>query len=182
MRADAKRNFDRIVEVAGATFRSKGYDAPLDDIAKQAGVGPGTLYRHFPTREALIDAVMQNWIASVNESAEKALAHEGDARDRLMAWFEEYAARLTVHKGVAAKITAALGDATSPMANKCQTYSTANAKVIDSLRSEGAVRPNVEALEVLRLIGGIASVADQGNLPPEAVRPMLEVVADGVLR
>jgi AcrR family transcriptional regulator len=182
MRADAKRNYDKIVEVAALTFREKGYDAPLDEIAKRACVGPGTLYRHFPTREALIDAVMQNWIANVHESAEKALAHEGDARDRLMAWFEEYAARLTVHKGVAAKITAALGDASSPMANKCQTYAAANAKVLEALRSEGAVRPTVDALEVLRLIGGIATVADQSNLPPEAVRPMLAVVADGVLR
>ncbi|MDH2413296.1 TetR/AcrR family transcriptional regulator [Nocardioides sp. CER19] len=182
MRADAKRNYDKIVEVAGLTFREKGYDAPLDEIAKRAGVGPGTLYRHFPTREALIDAVMQNWIASVHESADKALAHEGDARDRLMAWFEEYAARLTVHKGVAAKITAALGDERSPMANKCQTYAAANEKVVEALRAEGAVRPQVEPLEVLRLIGGIATVADQGNLSPEAVRPMLAVVADGVLR
>ena len=182
MRADAKRNYDKIVEVAGATFREKGYDAPLDEIAKRACVGPGTLYRHFPTREALIDAVMQNWIAGVNESADKALAHEGDAHDRLMAWFEEYADRLTVHKGIAAKITAALGDDSSPMANKCRTYAAANARVLDALRAEGAVRPNVEDLEVLRLIGGIAAVADQGNLSAEAVRPMLEVVADGVLR
>jgi AcrR family transcriptional regulator len=182
MRADAKRNYDKIVEVAGKTFRERGYDAPLDDIAKRAGVGAGTLYRHFPTREALIDAVMQSWIASVNESVEKALAHEGGPRERLMAWFEAYAARLTAHKGIAAKITAALGDESSPMASKCHTYATANAKVIDALREEGAVRPTVDALEVLRLIGGIATVADQGGLSVDDIRPMLAVVADGVLR
>jgi AcrR family transcriptional regulator len=182
MRADAKRNYDRLVETAGRVFRERGYDAPLDDIAKQAGVGPGTLYRHFPTRDALIDAVMQNWIAGVNDSADKALAREGDAKARLMAWFEEYAARLTVHKGVAAKITCALGDDSSPMRDKCQTYAAANERVLAALRAEGAVRPHVESLEVLRLLGGVATVADQGALPPEAVRPMLEVVADGILR
>ena len=182
MRADAKRNYDKLVETAGRVFREKGYDAPLDDIAKQAGVGPGTLYRHFPTRDALIDAVMQNWIAGVNESADKALAREGDAKDRLMAWFEEYAARLTVHKGIAAKITCALGDDSSPMRNKCQTYAGANQRVLEALRVEGAVRPNVESLEVLRLIGGVATGADPGSLPREVVRPMLEVIADGVLR
>jgi AcrR family transcriptional regulator len=182
MRADAKRNYDKLVETAGRVFRERGYDAPLDDIAKQAGVGPGTLYRHFPTRDALIDAVMQNWIAGVNDSADKALAHEGEPRDRLMAWFEEYAARLTVHKGVAAKITCALGDESSPMRGKCETYAAANERVLDALRAEGAVRDHVENLEVLRLIGGVATVADQGGLPADAVRPMLEVVADGVLR
>jgi AcrR family transcriptional regulator len=182
MRADARRNYDRLVETAGRVFRERGYDAPLDDIAKQAGVGPGTLYRHFPTRDALIDAVMQNWIAGVNDSADKALAREGDAKARLMAWFEEYAARLTVHKGVAAKITCALGDESSPMRDKCQTYAAANERVLTALRAEGAVRPHVESLEVLRLLGGVATVADQGALPPEAVRPMLEVVADGILR
>ena len=181
MRADAKRNYDKIVEVAGRTFRERGYDAPLDDIAKQAGVGAGTLYRHFPTRDALVDAVMQSWIASVNESVDKALAHEGGPRERLMGWFEAYAARLTAHKGVAAKITAALGDEASPIANKCQTYAKANAAVVEALRREGAVRPSVDALEVLRLIGGIAAVADQGGLSVDDIRPMLEVVADGVL-
>src|SRR5262245_66504897 len=99
-----------------------------------------------------------------------------------MAWFEEYAARLTVHKGVAAKITAALGDDSSPMANKCQTYAAANARVVEALRAEGAVRASVEPLEVLRLIGGIATVADQGNLSVDALRTMLEVLADCVLR
>ena len=59
MRADAQRNHDRIVEVAREVFREQGYDASLDEVAKRAGVGPGTLYRHFPTREDLLDAIMQ---------------------------------------------------------------------------------------------------------------------------
>ena len=182
MRADAKRNRDKLVEVARQIFREQGYDAPLDEIAKQAGVGPGTLYRHFPTRENLIDAVMQAWVEQVNDAAEKALAHEGGPRERLMAWFEDYAERLRSHRGSASKITAALGDQSSPIAGKCQIYSDANARVVEALRAEGAVRDGVDALQVLRLVGGVATVADQGNLPADVVRPMLEVVADGVLR
>src|SRR5690242_14742591 len=65
MRADAKRNYDRIVEVAREVFREQGYDASLDEVAKRAGVGPGTLYRHFPTRDALLDAIMQSWVDRV---------------------------------------------------------------------------------------------------------------------
>ena len=85
MRADAKRNYDRIVEVAREVFREQGYDASLDEVAKRAGVGPGTLYRHFPNRDALLDAIMQSWVDRVDEAAEKALAHEGSPRDLLLA-------------------------------------------------------------------------------------------------
>ena len=90
MRADAKRNYDRIVEVAREVFREQGYDASLDEVAKRAGVGPGTLYRHFPTRDALLDAIMQSWVDRVNDAADKVLTHEGSPRDLLLAWFESY--------------------------------------------------------------------------------------------
>ena len=60
MRADAKRNYDRLLEAGRAVFREQGYDASLDEVAKRAGVGPGTLYRHFPTRDVLLDAIMQS--------------------------------------------------------------------------------------------------------------------------
>ena len=95
MRADAKRNYDRILEVARHVFREQGYDASLDEVAKRAGVGPGTLYRHFPTRDALLDAIMQSWVDRVDEAAEKALTHEGSARDLLLAWFEQYVALIS---------------------------------------------------------------------------------------
>ena len=103
MRADAQRNRDRIVEVARVVFRERGYDASLDDIAKKAGVGPGTLYRHFPTRDALLDAVMQAWVDGVTETTDKALTHEGPTRDFLIGWFEAYVALISMHKGGPAK-------------------------------------------------------------------------------
>ena len=120
MRADAKRNYDRIVEVAREVFREQGYDASLDEVAKRAGVGPGTLYRHFPNRDALLDAIMQSWVDRVDEAADKALAHEGSPRDLLLAWFEEYVRLISLHKGGPAKITSAMGDPDSPILTKCQ--------------------------------------------------------------
>ena len=103
MRADAKRNYDRIVEVAREVFREQGYDASLDEVAKRAGVGPGTLYRHFPHRDALLDAIMQSWVDRVDEAADKALTHEGSPRDLLLAWCEEYVRLISLHKGGPAK-------------------------------------------------------------------------------
>ncbi len=76
VRADAQRNYDRIVEVAREVFREQGYGASLDEVAKRARVGPGTLYRHFPKRENLLDAIMRSWVDRVIETADKALDRE----------------------------------------------------------------------------------------------------------
>jgi AcrR family transcriptional regulator len=182
VRADAKRNYERLVEVAREVFREQGYDASLDEVAKRAGVGPGTLYRHFPTRDALLDAIMQSWVARVDEAAEKALVHEGSPRDQLLAWFEEYVALISLHKGGPAKITSAMGNPDSPILTKCQVLSRASDRVFDRLRDEGTLREGVETLQVIRLVGGVATIADQGGLDEAAVRPLLEVVADGLVR
>ena len=182
MRADAKRNYDRIVEVAREVFREQGYDASLDEIAKRAGVGPGTLYRHFPQRENLVDAIMQSWVDKVDVAAEKALATEGSPRALLMTWFVEYVRLISLHKGGPARITSAMDDPQSPIRNKCQVLREASARVMDRLRAEGALRDDVDALEITRLVGGVATVADNAGLGEDAVRPLLEVVADGLLR
>ena len=182
MRADAKRNYDRIVEVARVVFREQGYDASLDEVAKRAGVGPGTLYRHFPNRDALLDAIMQSWVDRVDEAVEKTLAFEGSSRDLLLRWFEEYVALISLHKGGPAKITSAMGDPDSPIHTKCQVLHRAHERVIGALQEQDSLREDVETLQVIRLVGGVATVADQSELDPAAVRPLLEVVADGLVR
>ena len=182
MRADAQRNYDRIIETARQVFREQGYDASLDLIAKKAGVGPGTLYRHFPSRDDLIDAVMQVWVDHVEQTAAKALTHEGGPREVLMNWFEEYVRLISMHKGGPAKITGAMGDDASPIRTKCQVLQAAGGRVLDQLRAEDALRADVTPLQVARLVGGVATVADQSDLDPAAVRPMLEVLADGLLK
>lgn len=181
MRADAQRNRARIVEVAREVFREQGYDASLDEVAKRAGVGAGTLYRHFPSREALLDAVMQIWVDRVEEAAGKVLAHEGPPRDLLLAWFTAYVGLVSLHKGGPAKITSAMGDPTSPIMHKCQVLTRATDRVVERLRAEDALRAEVDTVQICRLVGGVAAVADQGGLDDGAVRPLLEVVADGML-
>jgi AcrR family transcriptional regulator len=182
MRADAKRNYDRLVEAAREVFREQGYDASLDEVAKRAGVGPGTLYRHFPNRDALLDAIMQSWVDRVDEAVEKALAYEGSPRDLLVRWFEEYVRLISLHKGGPAKITSAMGDPDSPIMTKCQVLVRASDRVVERLREEGAIKDGVETLQMTRLVGGVATIADQAGLDEPTVRPMLEVVADGLVR
>ena len=136
MRADAQRNRERLIEAAREVFREQGYDASLDEVAKRAGVGAGTLYRHFPSRDVLMDAIMQSWVDRVNDSADKVLVHEGDARGLLLAWFETYVGLISLHKGGPAKITSAMGDENSPIVTKCQVLKAAtNASSTGSRRS-----------------------------------------------
>ena len=181
MRADAQRNRERLIEVAREVFREQGYDASLDEVAKRAGVGAGTLYRHFPSREVLLDAIMQSWVDRVNDSVDKVLTYEGAPRDLLLAWFESYVALISLHKGGPAKITSAMGDEKSPIVTKCRTLTAATERVVERLKAEHALREHVEAVQMCRLVGGVAAVADNSGLDETAVRPLLEVIADGML-
>jgi AcrR family transcriptional regulator len=181
VRADAQRNYDKIVEVARQVFAEQGAAASLDEVAKRAGVGPGTLYRHFPTRDDLYDALMKDWVARIHASADKAVASELPPREVLLGWFEDFVRHISAHRGGPAKITAAMDDTGSPMHRKCQALTESNAKVIARLRGQGALRDGVDSIQVCRLVGGVASVADQGGLDGTAVRPLLTIVADGLL-
>jgi AcrR family transcriptional regulator len=181
MRADAQRNRERLIDAARDVFREQGYDASLDEVAKRAGVGAGTLYRHFPSRDVLMDAIMQSWVDRVNDSADKVLVREGEPRDLLLEWFETYVALISLHKGGPAKITSAMGDAASPIATKCQTLTAATSRIVERLEAEHALKEHIEAVQLNRLVGGVAAVADNSGLDPAAVRPLLEVIADGVL-
>jgi AcrR family transcriptional regulator len=181
MRADARRNYDKIVETARVVFTERGTDASLDEIARRAGVGPGTLYRHFPTREALVDALMRSWADRVDADAEAAIAAGLPARETLLAWFENFVDHITLHRGTAMKLCAAMDDPSSPIYGKCQIMGEANRRVIDHLDDRGELRRGVDSRNVMRLVSGIASVADQSTVELD-VRPMLDVVIDGIVR
>jgi hypothetical protein len=143
--------------------------------------GPARSAGTFPTRENLLDAIMQSWVDRVDEAADKALAHEGPPRELLLAWFDAYVALISLHKGGPAKITSAMGDPASPIMNKCQVLTRATDRVVARLRDEGALRADVDSVHICRLVGGVAAVADQGGLDAGAVGPLLDVVTDGLL-
>ena len=141
MRADARRNYDKILATARIVFTERGTDSSLDEIAKRAGVGPGTLYRHFPTREALVDALMQDWTDRVSADADAAIATGLPAREMLLGWFEHFIDHITLHRGAASKICAAMDDPASPMYRKCRVMGDANRRVIDHLDAERRPAP-----------------------------------------
>ena len=182
LRADAQRNRDRLVEAARTAFRERGADCSLDEIAKRAGVGPGTLYRHFPTRDDLIDAVMKDWADRVLADAQRVAGAGLSPRQTLQTWFQRFVANVGVYQGAARKVLAAVDDPSSPIYRKCQVLAAANEQVIAHVREAGALREGVDAREVLRLVSGVASVVDNSGLEEGQAAPMLAIVIDGVLR
>jgi AcrR family transcriptional regulator len=179
VRADAQRNYLRIIEAARDAFREKGYDAPLDEIARRAGVGAGTVYRHFPTKDALYDTIMDTWIDKVGAATERVVSLDASPRTVLLRWLETYVDLISTYKGGPAKVTVAMGDDDSPLLTKCQILVGANQHVIDRLGA--ALRPGADPLRVARLAGAVAVVADLSDLDSSTTTALLEVVADGLL-
>jgi AcrR family transcriptional regulator len=107
-RADAERNRDRVLEVAKEAFTRSGADASLDDIAKQAGVGPGTLYRHFPSREALIEAVYRTEVEKL-AAAEKNFAETMAPSEALRAWMLMFVDDIATKKILAPALNTLVG-------------------------------------------------------------------------
>jgi AcrR family transcriptional regulator len=182
MRADALKNHDRIVAAATEVFGERGMDAPLDEIATRADVGAGTLYRHFATRDDLIDAVIKSWMAQIDAAADEAVTSDEPTRTALLKWFGTYVARISRNKGGPAKFASAMGHPTSPIFSKCEVLRLANERVLARFRDLGAVRDDVNALEVCRLIGGVAVVADQADLSEADVDSMLAIVIEGLVQ
>ena len=182
LRADAQRNYDKLVAAAREVFAERGAEGSLDEIAKRAGVGPGTLYRHFPTRDDLIDALMRDWTERVAADSISAVEAEVPARETLERWLADLVKHMTLHRGAAAKLSAAMDDPSSPIYRKCQMLGDANDRVITHLVDAGALRDGVESHQVMRLVSGVATVVDQAGLELDQARPMLDIVIDGILR
>ena len=115
LRADAQRNRDKILDAARAAFRERGASCSLDEIAKRAGVGAGTLYRHFPTRDDLIDAMMRNWAERIEADAQAVVDSDLPPREALTDWFGRFVENVGIYQGAAHKLMSAMDDPASPI-------------------------------------------------------------------
>jgi AcrR family transcriptional regulator len=165
MRADARRNYERIVATARDVFAEHGVDAPLDDIAKAAKVGPGTLYRHFPKREDLIEAVYRGEIALLAGSAYE-LRDMLPTGDALFGWMRLQIKFITESGGLALALKSAI-DADSETFEHCRTQlNDAVAALLEPAQAAGIVRPDLEPRDLLRLghgIGAATAYADDAG-------------------
>jgi AcrR family transcriptional regulator len=182
MRADARRNYDKILVAARVAFADHGSGASLDDIAKRAGVGPGTLYRHFATRDVLIDALMRDWVERIRVDSRNVIESGEPPLEALATWFKNFVGHIGLYRGAAAKVMSAMDDESSPIYRKCRVLSAANAEVIAYAADAGVLRDGVESEAVMRLVSGVAAVVDQASMTIADAEPMLAIILRGITR
>lgn len=175
MRADARRNYQHILQVARDVFTEDGPDAPLDDIARRAGVGAGTLYRHFPNRDALIEAVYRDDIERLSDIAHDLL--ESQTADALPIWIREHVKYALGRKGLAVTLKATLG-ADNEIFQLCKTLiNDAAASLLIPAQQAGTVRAELEPRDLLRMAHGIVLATEND---PAAADRLLAVMLDGL--
>jgi AcrR family transcriptional regulator len=177
MRADARRNYDSIVAAARNAFTEHGPGAPLDDIAKRACVGAGTLYRHFPTREALIEAVYRGEIAELSDRAYK-LAKELPPGEALVAWIREQVQWIVRNRGLAATLKASIETGSETFAWCKSSLRSAAGTVLAAAQEQGAIRPDVQVFDLLRLGHGIGLAAEHAS--PDETERLLSIMLKGL--
>jgi AcrR family transcriptional regulator len=176
IRADARRNYEHIVATARQAFTELGPDAPLDVIARRAELGNATLYRHFPTREVLIEAVYRTDVAELASSALD-LARQHAPREALERWMREHFIPAQEQHGLAAMLKDALVRAPEVFSQGKQQFNDAVERLVSAAQHAGDVRQDVLTRDILRMAYGIA-VASEGA--PEARERMLNVMFDGL--
>nr|BFD85517.1 TetR/AcrR family transcriptional regulator [Streptomyces sp. Xyl84] len=160
MRADARRNYERLLEVAARAFAEHGENASLDDIAKRAGVGSGTLYRHFPNRQALLEAAYVDRIEAIAARAGE-LARDLPPGEALTAWLEELCVWTIQARGLKALLGSAVTDGSAAAVTVCGTsLKGAAARLVEAAQREGTLRADLEPLELLRLAHGVATASE----------------------
>ncbi|UGQ11397.1 TetR/AcrR family transcriptional regulator [Yinghuangia sp. ASG 101] len=179
LRADAQRNYERLVRAAGEVFAERGVDVPMDDIARHAGVGNATLYRRFPTRTALLQAVHHDRIDALCSQARTLLATPSPA-EGLATWLRELARQGSTSRGLATAVMIALRDEGSDVAWCREAMFAAASALIDRAQSAGAVRTDVTAAQVLKLVNAIAFVTECEPDGEQQADRLLAVVMDGL--
>jgi AcrR family transcriptional regulator len=176
-RADAQRNRENILEVAKEAFTRSGADTSLDDIAKEAGVGPGTLYRHFPTREALLEAVYRSEVEKL-AAAERKFAQEMPAIEALRTWMLLFIDHIAAKKIIAPVLNALLGDPKKVFeASHAQIWEAIRALVRRAIKS-GDIREDLDPIDLLRALIGVANVATSPDWQQSAKR-LVDILITG---
>jgi AcrR family transcriptional regulator len=176
-RADAERNRERILEVAKEAFTRFGADASLDDIAKQAGVGPGTLYRHFPAREELLQAVYRSELEKL-AAAEQKFAQTMPPIEALRAWLLLLVDGIATKQLIAPALNTLVGDPKKVFeASYTQVHEALRALVKRAIRS-GDIRKDLDPLDLLRALVGVSNVATSPDWQQSAKR-LVEILITG---
>lgn len=178
-RADARRSRERLLAAAKLVFAERGIDAPLDDIARRAEIGNATLYRHFPNRQVLLGAVYRDQIEALQaRSAELLAATSPDSA--LAAWLQAVAETASASRGLADSLLAATRNSGIDMSWCRDAIGGATTALLTRAQHAGAVRHDITAGQVLKLVNAVALATEREPDSAEQVRTLLMVVMDGL--
>lgn len=177
-RADAARNRIRLLETAKAAFAEKGPSASLDEIARTAGVGAGTLYRHFPTRDALIEAVYRNETEQLFAAAAR-LAETQPPTAALRDWLLLFVDYMTTKHGMYEALNSLAAGTSELYSASTQQMTQAIAMLTDRAVASGEIRLDIQPLDLLRALAGVAPVS-AGPAGKQAARRVVDILVAGM--
>jgi AcrR family transcriptional regulator len=178
LRVDARRNHDRLLEVAAAAFAERGVDVPLEEIARRSDVGIGTLYRHFPTRDALIEAVFRREVALLCDAADE-LLRDCPASDALELWLLRFVEYVAAKRGMAVALKSVVGADSELFAESHRRIHEAINQLVAAGVGSGAIRDDVEPFDLLRAVSGICLATDRDDWRDHAKR-LVSLLMDGM--
>jgi AcrR family transcriptional regulator len=180
MRADARRNYDRLLSTAFAAFAEHGADdVSLEEIARRAGVGIGTLYRHFPTRQALLEAVYRDQVDAIRAKADELLRSDSP-REALAEWLYALAAFSSTKRSLTSALLETLGR-DSELLSACSSVICGSAdELLAHAIDAGAVRRDVDAKDLIRLVHGVNLACQGGPSDPGQRDRLIGLILDGL--
>ena len=176
-RADAQRNRERILEVAKQAFTRSGANTSLDDIAKEARVGPGTLYRHFPTREELLKAVYRNELENL-ATAEEKFAETMPPVEALRAWLLLFVDAVAAKQIIAPALNTLVGDHKKVFEASYAQMHEAIRRLVKRAVKSGDIRKDLDPMDLLRALVGVANVASSPDWQQSA-RRLVDILIAG---
>ncbi|MGW7381482.1 TetR/AcrR family transcriptional regulator [Streptomyces sp. NPDC054794] len=179
LRADAARNRARLLDVATEVFTSRGVGVPTEEIARAAGVGIGTLFRHFPTKEVLLEAVMVRRLETMAAQTAR-LAAESEPAEAFFGCFRLLIDQSAGKNDFVQALAAAGVDVHSALRESSTTIRAQLEKLLAGAQRAGAVRPELSLPELLALLAGTGAAMEQLAADPAARERVLEVVFDGL--
>jgi AcrR family transcriptional regulator len=175
-RADARRNYEKLLAAAREEFAQSGEATSLEEVARRAGVGIGTLYRHFPNRQALVEALYVEEVEQVCRVAAE-LDDTGDPWEALSSWFERLIGYIATKQALASELLKYL-EKDSPLFTSCRALLwSAGEPLLKRAQDSGAVRPDVSIGDVIQMVVGIAKIPSS---EPGQAEHLVRVALDGL--
>ncbi|MEW2632128.1 helix-turn-helix domain-containing protein [Streptomyces sp. NPDC048389] len=178
-RADARRNYERLLTQARAAFAERGTDASLEEIARRSGVGIGTLYRHFPNRHAMMSAVFQEALADLLRRSHE-LADAAEPCAALVEWLRSLITHAGEYRGLARALMSASHDENSALSACSVPLREAGERLLARAQESGAVRADVSIGDLMQLTNAIALAAEQDPGDPELADRLLTLTLRGL--